>query len=808
MSIKIGKAVRYSGLWLAVAVLLQACGGGSGGSSASTTPVSFVKRAGVSAYAGSTVDIEYYDSVNGWQALASLSTSAAGSLTEMGLFDSSDTPFQDDSWYRFTVSGGVNPDADRDGVLDAESTAIKGRLRSLAKGQWLQAQGGTHISAATEFAYTSLHKLLVADDIDWAAVEAGLHYAAEKLLLADQTGDGEINAADLLAQDPQSLEDNLHFYQRNQLAKLSALVNAGVSSQLTGTLNGKALGASSQSVNEMVMSSDGRMIYAAISRDGVLIYDAQTSEETVVDTKVSLAQNIALSESRERLYVAGRSAGVEVVDLASQTLADPLLASYGYVYDIQVSPDESELYVATTDGLLIYDVDAGTYAEFLNDACATLTLSEDGSRLGMGCFSGIKVYDVASAEITHEVDLDRTAYTVLLDGDAAYVANEGDGLTVVDLSTGDYDSYATPNNESLLALAPHADEGSLAAFSEEGNYVFDLASRTYGGSVIADMENGYTEYVFYSSRYDTYLFDYYAYVGEVLETADLIDVIDGSDYVFNVAADATADKIFYSDYASGFGVYSPETGGLESYDIPGDVGGFAVNAAQTTAYVIWINNGYRVLDLTDGSYETVDLSKSVAHPVLDENAGLLYLANFDSDVVEVYSLTTNSLVKTLDMGSCDPTFLRLSTVENALDVACRADGIKRMNLDTDSWTQIVDNGYLYSFDYNADESLIFVNTTAGLVVHNTETDTAVKTISYTAANAHMAVYSTKYWAEMNAVIIGGNQGARFVSLETEEQYWLHLEYGNSFALDKARRQIYLAAANDAGLMVLDMSDFE
>lgn len=801
-----------TGLAIIAALMLQACGGGSSsgpvaGSSA-TAPVSFVKRAGVSTFAGSTVTIEYYDSTNGWQAMLELNTSDSGALSEMGLFDLSDTSFLDDTWYRFTVTGGVSLDEDMDGAIDSETPAVNGRLRSLAKGQWLQQQGGSHISAATEFAYTSLSKLLTADEIDWTAVEAGLEEAADKLLFVDQTGDGDISSEDLLAQDPQSLPESLHFYQRNQLEQLNEVVDGGLSSQLTGTRNGLLLPDSDHTYYRMVVSSDRLQVYAAIGSNGVLLYDVQNATETVIDTQISRAKKLALSENRGLLFVAGGSAGVEVIDLATEALLTPLLSSYGFVQDVAVSPDESTLYVATSVGLLVYDLDAASYSEFLTGNCADLTLASDGTRLAMGCFDGLRVYDVAAGEISHDIELASTAYTVLLDGDSAYVANEGDGLTVVDLATESYTSYATPNGEWLKAIATSADADQLAVFPLEGSYRFDLVSRTYTGELFPDINNEGTDYVNYLSEYDTYVFDYDGYVGEVLETADLLTVIDDSNYIFNTALGASGERVFYSDFYGMFAAYTPATGTIDSQVLPGEVSGFVVNATETTAYVIWRNNGYFVLDLTDGSSVSVDLGKSLSDLVLDEEASRLYAVDYKAYTVEAYSTADNSLVETLDLGTCQPIFLRLSEVENALDVSCAKSGIKRLDLASGDWELIMEGNYLYSFDYNDDESLMYIRKDTDLLVHEMATDTDIQTISYTGADSGMTAFGTEYWEEMNAVILGGNQGARLVSLTTGKQYWLHQEFGNVFAIDRANRQLYLAAANDAGLLRLDMSDFE
>lgn len=806
-------AGRSKWLWGAALIfVLQACGGGSSESgeqaATATVPVSFIKRAGNSTYAGSSVTVEFYDSVNGWQELTEMTTSDSGSLEERGLFDTSEAEFVDQTWYRLTVTAGENQDADRDGVLDSEGAPVKGRLRSLAKGEWLQRQGGSHISAATEFAYTSLHKLLLENEIDWVAVETGLDTAAEKLLLEDQTGDGTLTAEDLLVQDPQSLEQNLQFFQRNQLVDLGELVEAGLSSQLVGRMNDRILGASNTGIYEVVMDSEGRMVYAAVSRDGVLIYDARTGVETVVGTKVSITTRLTLSENRERLFVAGGNGGVEVIDLVTQTLLDPLLSTYGYVNDVQVSPDEKSLYVATGAGLLVYDLDADTYEEFLYGSCQRITLSEEGSRVGLGCYSGIQVFDVASNEMTHDISLPSAAHTVLLDGGLAYVANQGDGLTIVELDTGDYSSYPAPNGESLEAIAAHADENTLAVFPLEGNYAFDLSSRTYLGELFSEFHNESTEYVLYSEESDTYVFDYEGYAAGVLKTSDIMSVIDDSNYIYNVYSGPAGEKIYYADYYGDFDIYEPASGTTVTVTFPGDLGAFVINEAETLAYVMWRENGFYVLDLNDGSYEAVDVDKKFAHPVLDESDGLLYVINYGAYTVEVYSTADHSLQATLDLGTCEPIALRMSDVEHALDVSCRRNGIKRVDLDTRNWVQIMEGSFLYSFDYNADESLMYIRRGSNLVIHDMVADAEVKAISYTGGNADMVVFSTYYWPEMNAVILGGNQGARFVSLEMEKQFWLHREFGNRFALDKANRHLYLAAGNDAGLLLLDMSDFE
>lgn len=831
MTFRIDKAIGKSAwlLTLLVALSLQACGGGGSSSGASRLSpddgngsgsdqqvvdegdddtVSFVKRAGISTYAGSTVQIDYYDATNGWQPQASMTTSDSGALADLGVFDLAEVNFLDDTWYRFTVSGGVSLDEDMDGAIDSETPTVNGRLRSLAKGQWLRQQGGSHISAATEFAYTSLHKLLVADEIDWTAVEAGLEAAADKLLFVDQTGDGEISAEDLLAQDPQALQESLHFYQRNQLEQLNEVVDGGLSSQLTGTRNGMLLPDSEHTYNEIVVSSDRLHAYAALGRDGVLLYDVRAAAETIIDTNISTARKLALSENRGLLFVAGGSGGVEVIDLATETLVTPLLSSYGYVQDVAVSPDEGTLYVATSVGLLVYDLDAASYSEFLTGNCADLTLASDGSRLAMGCFDGLRVYDVAAGEISHDIELASTAYTVLLDGDSAYVANEGDGLTVVDLATGSYTSYATPNGEWLKAIAVSDDADRLAVFPLEGSYSFDLVSRTYTGELFPEIKNDSTEYVSYLPENNAYVFDYYGYVAEVLETADFLSVIDDSNHIFNTALGASGEQVFYSDYYGMFAAYSPASGAIESYDLPGNVSGFAVNAAESQAYVIWRDNGYFVLDLTDGSYVSVDLGKSLADLVLDEEASRLYVVDYKAYQVLVYSTVDNSLVGNLDLGTCQPIFLRLSKVENALDVSCAKSGIKRMDLTSGDWELIMEGTYLYSFDYNDDESLMYIRKDTDLLVRDMATATDIQTISYTGGDSGMTVFGTEYWEEMNAVILGGNQGARLVSLDTEKQYWLHTEFGNSFAIDRANQQLYLAAANDAGLLMLDMRDFQ
>ncbi len=130
----------------------------------------------------------------------------------------------DDEWILVTATGGLDLDADDDGVLDASPTDSLGTLHALAKAQdWRS--GGIHVTALSDMVWRYTHNLIGV--VDPAELAIRLGDLALQLVAEDMDDSGTIDPNDILAFSPR---DPLHQDRLNfDFARLFLQDDMGVS---------------------------------------------------------------------------------------------------------------------------------------------------------------------------------------------------------------------------------------------------------------------------------------------------------------------------------------------------------------------------------------------------------------------------------------------------------------------------------------------------------------------------------------------------------------------------------------------------
>ena len=465
-------AVIAAGLSLCLGVL-TGCDSSSAGSDSQEAEIVYYS-AGSGTIQGATVTLEEYVDGAEWQLLETTTSDDAGEFT----FENSS--FNADSWYRFTSTLGTIADPNLDGDSD-DSKAFIGTQRTLAKGEWLTDFGGANITALTETAYVdSLANL--SGDIDWTNVESNLDKVAASILNTDANEDGEVNYQDLLRISDDDLGD-LHIILQEQYRNVTEHVANGYSSvlywtnaQLTSALN--TLGGT---IYDAEFNADGSILYAASLRNGLYIYDLLTGEASEVNTPTDTHYDLTLDEANNRVFLHnGRSNGVYEIDLETESIVDTFLTDVR-ANALVVNDAGDTLYYGNSDGFHQYDLANGTTQSVTANYVQRLRLSEDQSTLYVNGNDYIAAYQFSTGSFVYNIELNDSAYDTFLsaDGNTAYVANSGEGLTVVDLTTEAFESFDAPDDESVYSLVLQEDEGRLLVVSESEVFTFSLESQTF-----------------------------------------------------------------------------------------------------------------------------------------------------------------------------------------------------------------------------------------------------------------------------------------------------------------------------------------
>jgi len=371
-------------------------GGGSGGSV--VAPAQLGPRLG-QALLGPIVDanVEVYEAGNfDGQLVCVVTTSSADAPEGPGVLDLTGCQISDSSVYFLVVQGGMDIDADDDGVIDVTPTPKEGALRAIVSGQSIL-DGDFRINIVTEIAFQSVADALLSGEAGLEIV-GRLDAVAKRLLSTDLNGDGLVDNDDLVEFSPVEHAGFIAGNYEELLADILAAILTGNRQELT-QLSRQLLLASLGEYRfvELVSQQDGDyqnlFIYDFIVADDFVYaagYDVGTPEHDVhvfifdaTDfSALSLVgkfshenpnhpspQNteLKLLEVGDYLYVASRGDGLFVIDVSDPTAPSAELKFPGGPLTIMARADQSTMYIAWDDplgtGRRIHPVDIGDPSE-------------------------------------------------------------------------------------------------------------------------------------------------------------------------------------------------------------------------------------------------------------------------------------------------------------------------------------------------------------------------------------------------------------------------------------------------------------
>jgi hypothetical protein len=322
------------------------------------------------------------------------------------------------------------------------------------------------------------------------------------------------------------------------------------------------------------------------------------------------------------LYVAGVTAGLQVIDISDPT-TPTLAGSYdtpGYAWVVVVEGDYA--YVADESwGFQVIDIIdpttptlAGTYNT--PGSAYGVTVAGDYAYVA-DWTAGLQVIDISDPTTPSLVATYNTpgnAIGVVTAGDYAYVADYVMGLQVIDISDPTTPSlagtYDTPGNAWVVRLS--------------GDYLY-LADTTPGLHVIdiTDPTNPTLAATYNTpgAAYSVAIVGDYAYVADENSGLQLLDISDPTNPSLRLDVVVAGEYAYVADYGSGLQVIdiADAVGPLlaGSYDTPAYAQDVAIDGDY--AYVADHTSGLHVLDISDpampllaGYYDTPSYAKGIA----------------------------------------------------------------------------------------------------------------------------------------------------------------------------------------------------
>lgn len=272
---------------------------------------------------GANVTVHRYPDFDG-EPLCSASTSDSDVIDRAGLVTLPAGCAHDAGLYRVTISGGIDIDANNDGIRDAQGTPVQGSMHALLTHLQL-AQDGWAVTPLTEVAYQLQSAQF--GSLEANAVRDNLDVIASLLLSGSIEGNAVLDADDLNAWQPRSHGGSL-------LVEGNALVEAITSAIVSGNsvldaIHDEAFNVPSFLIfsNYVAHISGSETLIAALSANRIHLIDV--SDE---DQMVELA-NITLSGVVEHLVL-----GDLLLVSAANSDSQPML----HIYDIS-DPSDPQL---------------------------------------------------------------------------------------------------------------------------------------------------------------------------------------------------------------------------------------------------------------------------------------------------------------------------------------------------------------------------------------------------------------------------------------------------------------------------------
>lgn len=374
-------------------------------------------------------------------------TTDSAVLDEAGLFTVPAALVDSAEVYLVTISGGLDIDADDDGILDAVPTTNNGTIHGILTPEQILA-GNYRVTVLSEVVYQSMRYLLSSTSSKTTIV-AEVNRLASVLLSTDIDSDGDIDADDMVAWNPRTdggavvggmaaytaITASIHNNEDVALAALS----------LADTENGAV---ATPGTSFDVAVSPNNIAYVADGASGLQIVDvSDPAAPFIIGSLATIeARTVAINADGSTVVVADDAGGVVVVNVSAPS-APTVLSTLPAVQPAEdVTIVGNLAYVAVgeqvADGTL-------TIVDLTNPAAPVVVGSvivpgwvngvevSGGYAYVSGYFEGVYIVDVsnpANPAIVSSIPSMGEANDVVVDGSYLYVADGIYAITTYDIT--------------------------------------------------------------------------------------------------------------------------------------------------------------------------------------------------------------------------------------------------------------------------------------------------------------------------------------------------------------------------------------
>ncbi len=226
-----------------------------------------------------------------------------------------------------------------------------------------------------------------------------------------------------------------------------------------------------------------------------------------------------------RAYVSDWTDKIYVIDSTNHSLITSISAGgYGVHYEIAVNPSDTRLYVATTEGLVIFDTSTNSFVAQSNvcTSCKGLAFHPSGSMIYATEYvssgnASVKVIDASNTQLIDSIPLSDHPRQIVINstGTRAYITHTGgaiqyDSVSVIDLTNNSVvtsiplpdvvDNLAINSSGSRVYVSDHGNVYAIDTSTNTivdtinlvGNYVNDIAINDSGSKVYVTLYNDNT----------------------------------------------------------------------------------------------------------------------------------------------------------------------------------------------------------------------------------------------------------------------------------------------------------------------------
>ena len=640
------------------ALLLSACGGGgSGGGGTPASPQTEVTgQALLGPLAGSLVDVYRYDDLT--RAIHSTTTSDDGTLSGTGLFTIPVSVLDDDMLYVVHITGGMDIDADDDGVIDPTPTENLGTLHLVATGSQMKA-GEFKANILTDIVYYNVHYLLMTG-ASQTTIENEIGLYARAVLKDDIDGDGAKTPYDLLDWHPATGKEKLS----KDWSYFSECIEA---TRNNATHEGKRWGFMPHSTGSMVQKTNTGILEVAGDYAYVSLFDETTFQSTlqIIDTSNrdtpspagtynpnDYIEDVAVKENYA--YVLTGRKGLQVVNTGTPNRPSLVGSVETDGYELAISASEKFVYIANYDDFTAVDITnpkspkiAGNIRLQAQGDIKDFVVQNNYAYVitgGEGNPNALYVIDLsapAPPRIDNILELSNEPYFISSSGNRVFVAEGSNGIEVIDIT-----APSKPMSKGITDINVQS-----KTFFVENDIVYLYNGSGLKAINMADLEQPSLINSFYFGQYAT------------------MNVSEGFIYLMN---DVVGLQII--DMATLL-----KDMPLASTHLP--ITALGIDVAENHAFIASGDTGLQVLDISNPSFPAVSAVCQIPGSAasLTVSDGYAYIAANEAglQIVDIQTPATPQLISGIQTNGSANT---LAVAEGFAYVVCPDQGLSIVNV--------------------------------------------------------------------------------------------------------------------------------